>query len=98
MTEDRSPFARIAVLLSAVPIALIANILRITATAWAYHLLGAARGEKIAHDLAGWAMMPVALALVLIELKVLDWLIVPDDRGSGPPPLWDAPGPTRQPA
>jgi hypothetical protein len=27
------------------------------------------------HDLAGWLMMPLALALVWLELKTLSWLV-----------------------
>ena len=45
---------RVVLLLSTVPIALVANILRIAATAWAYHFLGPKFGDKIAHDAAGW--------------------------------------------
>jgi len=33
-------------------------------------------GDKIAHDLAGWAMMPIALALVWLELRLWSWLFV----------------------
>lgn len=71
------PLAERAVLmLSTVPIALVANVLRIAATAWAYHLFGHEFGDKVAHDAAGWLMMPIALGLVWVELKVLSWLIV----------------------
>jgi exosortase len=74
--EQRSPWERGLLMLSAIPIALVANILRIAATAWTYHLLGAERGEKLAHDAAGWLMMPIALVLILAEMKLLSWLIV----------------------
>jgi exosortase len=69
---------RVALLLSIVPIALASNILRIAATAWAYHLLGARAGARYAHDVAGWLMMPTALLLVGLELAALSWLIVRD--------------------
>lgn len=67
---------RVVLLASIVPIALISNILRITATAWCYHLFGAKVGGHFAHDAAGWMMMPMALALVALELGLLSWLIV----------------------
>jgi exosortase len=70
------PAERVVLLLSAVPIALASNIVRITATAMAYHWVGHGAGEKLAHDLAGWAMMPVALGLVWLEMRVLSWLVV----------------------
>jgi exosortase len=76
MARDRPIWERAILLLSTVPIALVSNIIRIAATAWAYQLLGEERGQKIAHDTAGWAMMPIGLALIWIELKVMSWLIV----------------------
>jgi exosortase len=67
---------RMLLLSSAIPIALVSNILRITATALCYYGLGRESGERIAHDLAGWAMMPVALGLVWLELRLWSWLFV----------------------
>jgi exosortase len=67
---------RLLLLASAIPIALVSNILRITATALCYYWLGEKTGEKIAHDLAGWAMMPVALGLVWLELRLWSCLFV----------------------
>ena len=71
-----SAWARAVLGLSIAPIALVSNVLRIAATAWSVQLFGAEVGGKRAHDWAGWLMMPLALLLVLIELKVLSWLIV----------------------
>jgi exosortase len=76
MARERPIWERVVLLLSTIPIALISNIIRIAGTAWAYQLLGETRGQKIAHDTAGWAMMPIALALIWIELKVMNWLVV----------------------
>jgi exosortase len=70
------PWKRIVLLASMVPIALLSNILRITATAWCFRLLGSDKGAHIAHDAAGWLMMPVALILVGLELALLSWLFV----------------------
>jgi exosortase len=67
---------RVVLFLSIIPIALVSNILRISATGWCYHLFGAVVGGHFAHDAAGWLMMPVALALVGLELIVLSWLVV----------------------
>lgn len=67
---------RVVLMLSAVPIALISNILRITGTAMVYHYVGHDAGEKLGHDMAGWLMMPIALALVGLELKLMSWLVV----------------------
>jgi exosortase len=71
-----APWKRVVLLASIIPVALISNILRITATAWCYHLFGSAVGGHFAHDAAGWLMMPVALVLVGVELSLLSWLVV----------------------
>ena len=68
---------RLLLLSTTIPIALVSNILRIAATALCYYWLGAKTGEKLAHDLGGWAMMPVALGLVWLELRLWAWLVVP---------------------
>ncbi len=59
-----------------VPIALFSNVIRITATAWCYYKFGAEVGSKYAHDAAGWAMMPLAMLLVWLELSILGWIII----------------------
>jgi exosortase len=79
LVRTRPLWERVVLMASTVPIALVANILRIAATAWAYHAFGPKFGDKIAHDTAGWLMMPIALVLVWIELKAFAWLVVEDD-------------------
>jgi exosortase len=71
---------QVVLLASIVPIALISNILRITATAWCYHLFGAEVGGHFAHDAAGWLMMPMALVLVGLELLIMSRLIVAEEE------------------
>lgn len=66
---------RITVLLSAVPIALVSNMFRILVTGWCYYFVSDPKQKEWAHDLAGWLMMPMALALVALELLVLAWLV-----------------------
>lgn len=72
----RPAFERVIILFSAIPIALVTNILRIAATALCYQYLGAEVGEKWTHDTAGWLMPVVALGMIWLELKVLSWLFV----------------------
>jgi exosortase len=100
VARDRPIWERAVLFLSTVPIALVANILRITGTAWAYHIWGAKFGDKIAHDTAGWAMMPIALVLVWIEMKLLSWLIVEEETAPRraffiPAPAGGAPAPKK---
>ncbi|MCU1376828.1 MAG: hypothetical protein JWO68_4114 [Actinomycetia bacterium] len=79
LQRDRPIWERVVLMLSTVPIALAANVLRIVATGWAYHFFGQEFGEKIAHDTAGWLMMPIALGLVWVELRLLAWLVVAEE-------------------
>ncbi|MCS7046046.1 MAG: exosortase/archaeosortase family protein [Gemmataceae bacterium] len=73
---------RIVLIVSAIPIAIVANVLRITTTGMAYYHLGvdSTLAKAIMHDLAGWLMMPLALALLWLELCYLSRLLVPMPR------------------
>ena len=71
---------RIIILLSAVPIAIFSNVIRIAVTGVLYNEAGKELGDRVFHDFAGWMMMPLALGVLLIELKVLDW-VLQDDLG-----------------
>lgn len=74
---------RIVVLASAIPIALVSNIVRIVATGWCYYLIDGERAKRIAHDWTGiLLMMPLALVLVGLELLVLSWLVEDDGESS----------------
>ena len=89
LARDRPTWERVVLLLSTIPIALVSNILRIVVTAWCYYLFGPSSvvnygfGKTtvgdLGHDAAGWVMMPIALGLVLLELKILSWLIVSEE-------------------
>ena len=69
---------RLILIVSAIPIAILANVIRITATGLAYHLSGkdSPLAHLIYHDLAGWLMMPMALGMLWLELKFLANVLV----------------------
>jgi exosortase len=71
---------KLVIVASAIPIAVIANVARITATGVVHCSWGAAAGDLL-HDWAGWLMMPLALGLLWLELRYLDRLLV----DAGPP-------------
>jgi exosortase len=79
-------FDRAVVFLSAVPIGLLMNVLRITVTAVLFRTAGPAVAGAVFHDLAGWVMMPLALAVLWLELRLLARLFVEPER-TGPVPL-----------
>ena len=66
---------RTALLLSAVPVALVSNILRITVTGVLHKMAGKEIADLVFHDLAGWLMMPLALVLLAAELRLLGWVL-----------------------
>jgi exosortase len=71
---------RIVLVTSAIPIAVIANICRVAATAGAHFYLGESAGRAVMHDLAGFLMMPLAVALLWLELRLLNRLLIPVDE------------------
>ena len=73
---------RSCIVISAVPIALVTNIIRITATGVMYQL-NKQFAQMFFHDLAGWFMMPVCLAFLGLELWILNRLIM-ETRQSRP--------------
>lgn len=81
LISRRMHWERLLILLSAIPIALICNVLRIVATGVAHQYMGQQTADLIFHDLSGWLMMPMAMLLLWAELRLLDWLLIEaDDR------------------
>lgn len=89
---SRRPWAdRVLIVLSALPIAMVTNIARITVTGLLHEAVGSRLANLVFHDLAGWLMMPMALALLWCELKLLSALLVPEPGDAGPAPRRLAP-------
>jgi exosortase len=74
---------RLAIVASAIPIALFSNLVRITATGVLHETAGSEFANNFFHDVGGWLMMPFALALLALELKVLSRLLI-DPSADGP--------------
>jgi exosortase len=64
------------ILASAIPIALISNIFRVTATGIMYDLGYSEYASHFFHDVAGYLMMPIGMALLWVELAVLSRLFI----------------------
>ena len=71
MITRRTWREKLIIVASAIPIALLANITRLTATALAYELFGNRIPETTVHDVAGYLMMPGAVGLLWLELEIL---------------------------
>lgn len=89
ITSRRPWLDRVVVVLAAVPIAVVANVVRITLTAVAYWGFGKRLGDLIFHDLSGWLMMPLALGMLWLVLKLIDTILIPAEERSPPLPAGD---------
>jgi exosortase/archaeosortase family protein len=74
MVVRRPLVDRLVLVISAIPVALLANIVRITVTGILYETVGGEVPSAFYHDLAGWLMIPLALALYWLEIAVLSRL------------------------
>lgn len=77
------------IVLGFVPIAVFTNVLRIIATGVVYATTADDDTRKFSHDLFGWLMMPVGLALLGLQLWVQGRLVV-QPKGDDMPPAWSA--------
>jgi exosortase len=95
----RQRLERLAIFLSAVPIGVLMNVLRITVTVWLYQVADERTARIVFHDVAGWVMMPAALATMWLESLYLRRLWrpvveveapvpVPAAQASSSPPHW----------
>jgi exosortase len=77
---DRHWLVKALVLGSAVPIALVTNVLRITATGlahvWLHDSPNKGKVLDFIHDFNGWMMMPVGLTFLLLELWLFKHLLI----------------------
>ncbi len=95
----RTWWEKLVLLLSAVPIALLANAARIVATGLLYQCVSGEAGKRFSHDGAGWLMIVFAAALFGVVLWYLCRLVQEvelvevgdigrrERQGSGTPPL-----------
>lgn len=72
----RKWWEKLIVLASSLPVALLCNTIRLTITAVALTMLTAEYWEKVFHDFGGYAMMPLALAMIVAELWLLTKLTI----------------------
>jgi len=71
LLAKRTWWEKLIVLASSLPIALLCNTTRLAITAITLTVLGGEHWEKIFHDFGGYAMMPLALGIVVTELWLL---------------------------
>ena len=79
LVSQRPLWERILIVVSAVPIALTTNIIRIAVTGCLYSLNYSKLAELVFHDLAGWLMMPFALVLLWFEFWLLSKTVITEE-------------------
>ena len=70
----RAWWKKLIVLVSALPVALVCNSVRLTVTSIIFMFIDGRRWEGLFHDFGGYAMMPLAIIILLAELWLLDKL------------------------
>jgi exosortase len=73
---DPRPWVRSVIALSAIPVAILANGLRVASAGVAAHNFGTAGVEGVFHDFSGWAVFVIAF-LMMLALQRLLLLLVP---------------------
>jgi len=79
LLAKRTWWEKVIILASCLPIALICNTLRLAVTAIAFTMLSEEHWQQRFHDFGGYAMMPLALALVVLQLYILEKLFMRDN-------------------
>jgi exosortase len=80
----RGAWQKAVLLLSSVPIAILCNTIRLTATALAFTAGWGAHVNEFFHDFGGVAMVPLALAILAAELWVMKHLFLPGGGAASP--------------
>ncbi len=92
---------KVVILASAVPLAVVSNIARVTVTGLLFQAVDSETANHFFHDVAGWLMMPLALGMLAVELKFLSLLLRdPPPRPASParaPAVRQAPRAARRP-
>ena len=77
LLAKRAWWEKLVVVVSSLPIALFCNTVRLTVTSLLFTVIHGQWLEQVSHDFGGYAMMPLALALMVGELWLLSRLTTP---------------------
>ena len=71
----RPPWQKALLVLSSIPVAILANTLRLVVTVILYDAAGSETAERFFHGFAGVSMMPFAVLVLIGELWVIGWMV-----------------------
>jgi exosortase len=77
---------RVLIFVSAVPVGVLMNVMRITVTVFLLRFANAEVARFVFHEVAGWVMMPLALVVLWLEMRFLEKLWV-SEKPTGPIPV-----------
>jgi exosortase len=84
--SERRPLARAVIVLSAIPIAVLANAARVAGTGFASHWFGSRAAEGFFHTFSGWLVFAVAfIGLVIVQQVIARWTGIPFRSSRGMP-------------
>ncbi|HEY6356729.1 MAG TPA: exosortase/archaeosortase family protein, partial [Vicinamibacterales bacterium] len=96
---DRRLWVRLAIVASAIPVAIVANGARVAGTGIAAHYIGPDAAQGFFHEFSGWVVFIVAFLLLLLIQRLLLWLApARPTRGAMPPVVPGAAAPGASPA
>jgi len=75
LLSKRAWWEKLVILISSLPIALLCNTIRLVVTAVAFTTLKGENWEKIFHDFGGYAMMPLAIGVIVFEFWLLTKIV-----------------------
>ncbi len=82
---DRRTWARVALALASIPVAIAANGIRVAGTGIAAHYIGPAAAEGFFHEFSGWLVFIVAFLLLFAVQRAIAWTGRSRKAGPGSP-------------
>jgi len=80
LISNRKRWEKAVLLFSTIPIALLCNTIRLTLTSIAFTIIKSENWEVFFHDFGGIMMMPLAIAMIVIQLWILKQLFYPPEK------------------
>lgn len=74
---------KVLIVLSAIPVSIVTNAMRIASVGILYQFMGAAAAEGFFHDFSGWFIFMISLGILLLEMALLKRIL--PDRSPGRP-------------
>ena len=87
LTVNRPAWQKWTLVISSIPVAIFCNLVRLVVTVALFVRVSSELAEKFFHDFAGWTMMPLAIVLLVVEIKILSKLVIEEPREQAPAAL-----------